>query len=132
VDRTVSPEIYTPLGYDLKQPNACRGCQHLQLFGRLKPGVSIEQAGTELNTLMQRIVREHPKDYDPQTVIAMAPLRDYIVGKVRTALLVVLGAVAMVLLVACANVAHLALARATSRMKELAGGLHLEPVVRAL
>ena len=92
LDRTVSPEIYTPLGYDLKQPNACRGCQHLQLFGRLKRGVSIVQAGTELNTLMQQIVREHPKDYDPQTVIAMAPLRDYIVGKVRTALLVVLGA----------------------------------------
>ena len=120
LDRTVLPEIYTPLGYDLKQPNACRGCQHLQLVGRLKPGVSIEQARTELNVLMQQIVREHRKDYDPQTVIVMAPLRDYLVGKVRAALLVLLGAVAMVLLIACANLAHLALARASSRMKELA------------
>ena len=120
LDRTALPEIYAPLGYDLKQPNACRGCQHLQLIGRVKPSVSIEQARTELNALMQQIVREHPKDYDRQTVIVMAPLRDYMVGKVRTALLVLLGAVTMVLLIACANVAHVALARASSRMKELA------------
>jgi putative ABC transport system permease protein len=52
-DRSVVPEIYMPLGYDLELPMACRGCQHLQLIGRLKPGVSAEQARAELNTILR-------------------------------------------------------------------------------
>jgi hypothetical protein len=56
-----------PLGYDLKQPMGCRGCQHLQLIARLKPGVTAKEASAELNTIMREIVREHPKDYDKRT-----------------------------------------------------------------
>lgn len=119
-DRSVMPEIYMPLGYDLKMPMACRGCQHLQLVARLKPGVSIEQAHAELNSLLRSIIREHPTDYDSRDVVAMMALRDYVVGRITAALWILLGAVAMVLLIVCANVAHLALARAVAREKEMA------------
>jgi putative ABC transport system permease protein len=114
------PEIYTPLGYDRADPSACRGCQHLRLIGRMKPGVGVAAATAELNAIMNGIIREHPTSYARGTVVAVESLRSRVLGRVGTALWVLLGAAGFVLLIACSNVANLILARATSRSRELA------------
>jgi len=114
------PELFEPLGYALTDPWACRDCQHLQFIARLKAGVPADQARAELNTIMADLVRQYPGSYPPQARIAFEPLHDHIVGRVSTALWVLMGAVGFVLLIACVNVANLMLARATGRAKEMA------------
>ncbi|HUK53871.1 MAG TPA: ABC transporter permease [Candidatus Binatia bacterium] len=114
------PEIYTPLGYDLADPSACRGCQHLRLIGRLKPGATVPAANTELNAIMNRIVSEHPASYARDSAVRVESLRNRVLGRVGPALWVLLGAASFVLLIACSNVANLILARATGRTREMA------------
>src|SRR5207237_6362025 len=86
-----------------------RGGYFLSLVGRLRAGVSLRSAEGELNAIAAQLAREYPDTNSGRSAV-IVPLRDDVVGNVRPALLVLVGAVALVLLIACANVANLLLA----------------------
>jgi putative ABC transport system permease protein len=96
-----------------------RGAHFLQVIGRLKPGVTEEQAQADITAIGARLEQQYP-DTNTHKSLRLEPALTALVGDIRPALLILLGAVACVLLIACANVANLLLARATGRHKEMA------------
>jgi predicted permease len=126
-------DVFLPLPLDAKAGQN-RGDENFNIIARLKPGVSIQQARADVDVIAARI-RE--KDKRNSTFgMHVTSLQDQVVGDVRRALLVVFGSVALVLLIACANVANLLLTRAAAREKEIAIrsalGVRLARLVRQL
>ncbi len=111
-------QLWTPLALTNKEA-AVRGEHHFLAIARLKPGVTLAQAQAEMDTISQRLERSYPED-DKGWGAKVISMREETVGDVRPALLMMLGAVAFVLLIACANVANLILTRMLSRRKEIA------------
>jgi putative ABC transport system permease protein len=117
-DPKFQTQMWTPIAWTDKD-RSVRGNHNFLVIGRLKLDTTLEQAKAEMTTISSRLEQQYPAD-DKGWGATIIPMREQMVGEVRTALMILLGAVGFVLLIACANVANLVLVKTLARQKEIA------------
>lgn len=113
-------QLWRALRYDVSLSQACRSCQHVKALARIRDGVSVAAASREVNGILEQLRIEHTSEYSQRVGGAVELLGDAVTKGVRPAMIAALGAVVLVLLIACVNVTNLLLGRIAERRSEIA------------